>query len=400
MRNDNATYRDNIQTVLLYKAGFELTPPIIQLNSAERLLLAFDDMDADHKDYKYTIQQCDAFWNPSELQQMEYLDGFFEDYIDDYKVSYNTTTRYMNYVLVFPTDDLKIRKSGNYIIKVFLGNPDDENVVLTRRFIVYEPMVDVMVNVNKAMDLNNRYTHQQVDIRINSMNYTITDSYKDLHVAILQNGRWDNAILNAQPRMITGNLYDYSMQPALAFPAGNEFRYLDMKTLKYNTDRMKMIAYDYDGYHVYIMTDVSRANGNYKSDEDINGRRLISVNQARDPYTEADYAWVHFLLPVASPLTDGGLYVAGSFADWQYRPENKMTYNYDLHAYEAKIFLKQGYYNYAYAFLPNRSKAGDLTYMEGSYWETKNEYAVLVYHRRVGDLYDRVIGAGFATSGQ
>ena len=399
VRNDNATYRESIQTVLLYKAGFELSPPIIQLNTDERLLLSFDDLDMNYKNYKYTLVQCDAFWNPSQLQPIEYLDGFYEDNINEYKYSYNTTTKYINYVLVFPTDYLKIKKSGNYILKVYTDTPDDQNVILTRRFLVYEPLVTVNCKVDKAMDLNNRYTHQQVDFKILAGDYNITNEYRDLHVFVMQNGRWDNIIQNIRPRMITGSVYDYTMQIELAFPGGNEFRYLDMKTLKYNTDRMRSIEYLADGYHVYVMTDNPRPNGGYLTESDINGRRLISVNQARDPYTEADYAWVHFLLPYYPVLTDGNLYVSGSFADWQYTPVNKMTYNFDLKAYEAKIFLKQGYYNYAYTFLENRAQAGDMTFIEGSHWETENEYAILVYHRIQGDLYDRLIGLGFIGAG-
>lgn len=395
VRNDNATYRESIKTVLLYKAGFELSPPIIQLNTDERLLLSFDDLDLTYKNYRYTLVHCDAFWNPSEIQQIEYLDGFYEDNINDYKYSYNTTTKYINYVLVFPTDYLKIKKSGNYILKVFLNSPDDKNVVLTRRFMVYEPRVTVNCKADKAMDLNKRYSHQQVDFKIIAPNYNITEVYRDLHVFVMQNGRWDNIIQNIRPRMITGSEYDFTMQRELSFPGGNEFRYLDMKTLKYPTDRMKSIEYLADGYHVYVITDKSRSQGSYLSESDINGRRLISVNQARDPYTEADYAWVHFLLPYFPVLAEGSLYVSGTFSDWQYTPVSKMTYNFDLKAYEAKIFLKQGYYNYAYTFLENRSKVGDVTFIEGSHWETENEYAILVYHRIQGEYYDRLIGLGF-----
>ena len=112
IRNDNAVYRKNIQTVLLYKSGFELSPPVIQLNTREKLILAFDDLDAVYKQYHYTIVHCDAFWNTSDLQKMEYLDGFLEDYIENYKFSFNTTVPYVNYVLEFPTDYVKIKKSG------------------------------------------------------------------------------------------------------------------------------------------------------------------------------------------------------------------------------------------------------------------------------------------------
>jgi hypothetical protein len=398
LRNDNAVYQENIRTVLLYKAGFELSAPIIQLNSGERLVLSFDDLDADYKQYRYTLVHCDAFWNNSDLQQMEYLNGFFEDYIEDYAQSYNTTVPYMNYQLIFPTEDLRITKPGNYILRVFTGSNEDENVVLTRRFMVYEPRVTVEGKVVISMDLDLRYTHQQLSFRILAADYSLADSYRNLHVLVMQNGRWDNMIKNIQPRNIIGSVYDFSLVNELVFPAGNEFRYFDMKTLKYNTDRMQSLQYTEEGYQVFLMSDKQRSLGNYYSEEDINGRKLIAANDTRDPYIEGDYAWVHFLLPYRPPLAEGTLHVFGAISDWQYHRSNQMDYNFSLGAYEAKILLKQGYYNYAYAFLENNTEAGDLSLIEGSYWETRNEYTVFVYYRQPGDSYDRLVGLGFINS--
>lgn len=399
IRNDNAVYRDNIQTVLLYKSGFELSHPIIQLNSGEKLTLAFDDLNPDYQQYRYTIIHCDAFWNKSELLYIEYVDGFQDDFIDDYKFSFNTTVPYINYFLEFPTEDLKIKKSGNYIIKVFIDSEDDENVVLTRRFMVYEPQVTVQGKVGNSVDLDLRYTHHQVNFKVLPGNYRITDSYSDMHVFVMQNGRWDNIIKNVQPRMILSTEFDFSVIRELAFPAGNEYRYLDMKTLKYNTDRMQSLQYTEKGYEVYIMTDVPRNKGNYFYEEDINGRRLIAANDARDPYTEGDYAWVHFLLPYNYPLAEGNLYVFGALSDWRFNESNLMHYNFDVKAYQASILLKQGYYNYEYAFLENNSQVGDVSLIEGSYWETRNEYTVFVYHRQQGESYDRLVGVGFIDAG-
>jgi hypothetical protein len=293
---------------------------------------------------------------------------------------------------------VRIKKPGNYIIRVYLDADQDENVVLTRRFMVYEPMVNVEGRIVNTTDLTLRYTHQQVAFKILPGNYRLSDTHRDLHVFVMQNGRWDNMIQNIQPRMILGNQYDYSLIEDLAFPAGNEFRYFDMKTLKYNTDRMQSLQYTYEGYQVYLMADMPRARGNYHSEEDINGRRLIAANDTRDPYTEGDYAWVHFTLPYDYPTAEGSLYVAGALSDWQYRPENLMQYNYELKAYQAKLLLKQGYYNYVYAFLENRSMTGDQGFIEGNYWETRNEYTVLVYYRQQGEYFDRLVGIGFMES--
>jgi hypothetical protein len=398
VRNDNAIYRDNIRTVLLYKSGFELSPPIIQLNTPERLTLSFDDLDGGYKQYKYTLIHCDADWKTSQLQKMEYLDGFNEDYIQDYKSSFNTTVPYVNYVLEFPTDYLKIRKSGNYILKVFLDTDKDENVIITRKFMVYDPKVTIQGKIGNSIDLSLRDTHQQVNFKVITDAYQLTDTYSNLHVVVQQNGRWDNIVKNIQPRSIVGNLLDFTLEDQLTFPGGNEFRYFDMKTLKYNTDRMQSLEYTRDGYQVYLMTDVPRKSGNYLSEEDINGRRLISANDARDSYTEGDYAWVHFTLSYPAPSPEGTIYVFGALSDWQFNPSNLMVYNFGKKAYECKMLLKQGYYNYVYAFLPNRSQVGDLTFLEGSFWQTENEYTIYIYYRQQGDSYDQLVGVGFLDS--
>ena len=398
MKNNNAVYRDNIRTVLLYKAGFELSPPIIQLRSDEKLVLSFDDLDGDYKQYRYTVVHCDAFWNKSELQQIEYIDGYYDDIIDSYNYSFNTMVHYTNYTAVLPNEDLMIKKSGNYILRVFLDSDEDDNVVLTQRFMVYEPQVTVEGRIANSVDLDLRYTHHQVSFRILGGNYYLSDTYRNLHVIVMQNGRWDNIIKNVQPRNIIGNEYNYSLIEELAFPAGNEFRYLDMKTLKYYTDRMVSLQYTAEGYQVYVSPDLPRAGKNYISEEDINGRKLIAANDTRDPYSEGDYAWVHFTLSYYPPLIEGNVYVFGALSDWQYNASNLMQYNYNLRAYEAKLFLKQGYYNYTYAFLPNNEQVGDLGFIDGNYWETRDEYTIFVYYRQQGDFYDRLVGLGFLNS--
>jgi hypothetical protein len=398
MRNSNAIYRDNIRTVLLYKAGFELSPPIIQLHSDEKLVLTFDDLDGDYKQYRYTIVHCDALWNKSEIQQIEYISGYYDDIIDDYAYSFNTMVHYTNYAAVFPNEDIMIKKSGNYILRVFLGTDDDENVILTRRFMVYEPQVTVEGRIANSVDLNLRYTHHQVSFRILGGNYYLTDTYRNLHVTVMQNGRWDNIILNVQPRNIIGNEFNYSLVEELAFAAGNEYRYLDMKTLRYNTDRMASLQYTAEGYQVYVMPDNPRARKNYMNEEDLNGRFLVASNDKEDPSSEGDYAWVHFTLPYSPPVIEGNLYVFGALTDWQCSNNSLLKYNFNLRAYETKLFLKEGYYNYTYAFLPNNSQVADLGFIDGDYWETRNEYTVFVYYRQQGDFYDRLVGLGFLNS--
>ena len=217
-------------------------------------------------------------------------------------------------------------------------------------------------------------------------------------VAVLEIHMDRKAVAIIKPRMILPSELDYSQNPAITFEAGNEFRYLDMKAVKYTTDRMQALDFKDDGYHVYIYPDVPRPEESYITSDDINGKYLVAANQSDDPLTEAEYAWVYFLVPYPEPLENGNLYIMGEITYWQFSDENRMKYNYSLNGYEKVLYLKQGYFNYLYGFLPDGSQQAGFSLIEGSHWQTENEYSIFVYHRQRGEFYDRLIAVQYLNS--
>ncbi len=88
----------------------------------------------------------------------------------------------------------------------------------------------------------------------------------------------------------------------------------------------------------------------------------------------------------------------GSISDWKLLPEYKLQYDYGRNAYQAKILVKQGTYNFAYALLNSDGRGADLATVDGTHWETENTYQIFVYNRQVGERYDRLIGFGELSS--
>jgi len=391
-------YKNNIRTVLFNQLGFELSDPLIRMNSDDRLILRFDDMDADYKHYNYTIIHCDAHWQPSELRPFEYIDGFYEDHIRDHRRSMNTRVPYTHYWLEFPNSNMRPTKSGNYLLIVFKqGNPDD--IVLTRRFSVFTQSVSVSGHVQQANLVRYRDRKQQILFDINLGRYRVSNPYRDLKVVITQNGRWDNAITDLAPRGIRGDQLIYDYEEETLFEGNNEFRRFDIRSLRFLSERVHDIRSSRRYWDVYLVPDRLRAHARYVTDDDLNGRFHISTRDAPNDMTEADYAWVHFHLPMpGGPLEYGHLYVMGALTDWVFTEDNKMNYNYGEKAYELSLLLKQGYYNYMYAFIPVEGAAVDIAFIEGSHSVTENDYTVYVYHRQPGDLYDRLIGVGHFNS--
>jgi hypothetical protein len=222
IRNDNYIYKDNIKTVLLYRDGWEMTDPVIRLNSDEKLRLSFDDLDADVKNYNYTITHCDADWQTSDIRKSDdYINGFQQDYIDNYQSSFNTTRHYTHYDLIFPTDYLQITKSGNYILKVFTEDDSDKNIVFTWRFMVVEPKVSVKGKIKVPTSISDRDYKQEIDFSIFKQAYNISNPYGNLKVKIFQNSRTDNIyymVPERKPQNLFSQFWSGTINMLRSFP--------------------------------------------------------------------------------------------------------------------------------------------------------------------------------------
>ena len=384
----NKTFNRQIKTVLCHNTIDELSLPIINLNSAEQLLISFDDLDTDIKDYYFTIIHCRSDWTASDLMQSEYIDGFTDEPITNYEFSFNTLQKYSHYSFNFPTEELKPLLSGNYVFKIYEQGGE---TIAFKRFMVLETMLTIKAEVRRATLVDDRKTKHEIDFIIKHPNITIADPFSDIKVTIKQNNRGDNAITDLKPLFVKNNELIYDYQEDNTFWGNNEFRHFDIKSLRYQSERIKEIIFDSTYHHVYLFNDRKRPFDRYSIEPDINGKFLIKSQEGWKSSIEADYAFVHFTLPV-DHISYGELYVIGEFTNWQLEAANKLKYNADKMQYEASIYLKQGYYNYHYALKDTTTNRVDVSFIEGTHYQTRNDYYIYVYYRAVGDRYDRFVG--------
>jgi hypothetical protein len=354
--------------------------------------LSFDDLSGEeYKDYVYTIQHCNANWEPSSLLEAEYIDGFTEELIENYEYSFKTKTTYTHYSLYLPNEDMTFTKSGNYLLKVY-ENEAEKRLALTRRFMVVEPLVSVIPDVVRPAMVSKSDSHQEIDFRITHKGFEIRNPRQELSVVVLQNGRWDNAVTGLQPMFSRQEEQIYDYQDKVVVRAGKEFRYLDLRSLRYPSENVEFIDYNNGVYDVTLRMDKKRSSSGYLEFEDINGNYVIESLDDNDHDLRSDYANVLFSLYSPSPMTDQEVYIFGALTDWELKPAFKMVFNPAISAYVAKVRLKQGYYNYIYAALPKGKKAPDFEETEGDWHETRNTYTVLTYYRPFGGRFDRLIG--------
>ncbi len=387
----NFVYSENIKTVLIHRKGWQLSPPIINIANNDQLKVSFDDLGDDLSNYYYTIYQCNSDWRMSEMVQQDYLVGFYENPITGYEYSTNTTIPYTHYNFTIPNEDVQIKLSGNYALVVYRDfNPED--IVFVRRFYVYEPLVTVNAQAKRPVSAQQFDKGQQIDISIDHEGYEIRNPYDEIKMVVLQNLDWNMKITDLKPTYIRNNelVYDYNDQNI--FQGNSEFRYFDIKSLRYQSEYIRSIEYDHQYHHIYLVPGEERHYGKYFYNEDINGNFLVDIQEFDDPEISADYVKVYFSLKYNQPIMGGEAFVYGALTDWQANELSKMNYNTETNAYEANILIKQGYYNYAYAVKLDDKQDIDLSYIEGSHYETENDYFIFVYHRPFHLRYDRLIG--------
>ena len=391
-------YSPTVRAVQFFKKGFDLAPPIIELGSMDPLVLRFDDLQPDPEQLMYTIVHCDAQWRPSDLMVNQFIAGSPTDLVPSAEQSYLTLQPFLQYTIELPNEFIRPTIAGNYLIKVYRNN-DQDDLLLTRRFMVYEQRVEIQSRVQGSRDIELRDIAQHVDLTIRYPGVTVPDPFSDLSVTVLQNMRWDDARTGMKPKFLRDHELVYDFPKETQFLGGSEWRNYDLKSLRYNSPRVARITTGPSGLaEAFIVPDAKRNIRVYIEEPDINGKMLVRNDEANGDPLGADHVWVNFGLPMDGPLSSGDIYVYGGFSDFQCKKENRMVWMPDLQAYTLRTMIKQGYVNYCFAFLPHGSSKPDLTTIEGSHFQTENDYLVLVYVKDYALRCDRLVGMRFINS--
>lgn len=373
----------SIQLKPLEETNFSTIVPL-----GKTLLLSFDDLDADQKEYSYKIEHMNSDWKPSKIFTNEYIVGFNQNRIIKYENSFNTLQNYTHYRVQIPNSRTKIIKSGNYLISVL---DVSQNVVFTRKFTLYESKT--LVGVSIVRSRNTRITNQQqtVQFTINYNTNEIRNPSQEIKTVVLQNNIWETAISNLKPQFFRNNQLVYKYYDKSNFWSGNEYLNFDNKQIRNSTIQIARVEKK-DIYHAYLYNQEPRNLKPYTYFPDINGQFVIRTTEANNAFTEADYAMVHFSLDTEE-ITNKEIYVYGAFNDFEITSENKMEFNTVTKRYEVALLLKQGFYNYTFV-TKGQNNTVNTHEINGSFYQTENEYTVLVYYKAFGGNYQQVIGVG------
>lgn len=390
--NPNQNFASNIHSVRFHMYGDQETMPVYKLKSGDRMELHFDDIDNRMKSYYYTYQLCDYNWQPVNLSSFDYIKGFTQQRITNYRFSSIAYTRYVHYQAVLPEANSLPIRSGNYLVKVFLDG-DTSKTVFSRALLVLDPKASVSTQITQPFTPQFFKTHQRIKFTVNIDALNGFNASQQIKVLVLQNYRWDNAMGNVLPTFIRGNSLEYNSENNFVFPGGKEWRWLDLRSLSLLSERVLSADNKKNSVDIYVKPDIDRNAQKYIYYQDLNGLYMVTTYESINPYWQGDYATVHFnfVTPSLTAYADKDLYLTGDLTNYQLTEANKMTFNTEKGYYEGNQFLKQGYYNYSYT-LVDKNNPAQKTDLEGNYWETENNYTILVYYKSFTDQTDQLIG--------
>ncbi|OXB06119.1 type IX secretion system plug protein [Flavobacterium pectinovorum] len=384
----------NIKTVSFVQNGNNVVP-IFELGSTFEL--QFDDLFGNEANYYFDITHCDYNWKPTDIPKTDFIRGFDNQRITDYVNSFNTLQVYSHYRLAFPNQfTTQLRLSGNYILKIL---NEDKEVVFSRKFILYEEHSTVAAQVKRSRNLSNINYMQNLEFTILSNDIAFQTPLQNVRVVLLQNGDFNTAIKNIPPQYTIGNQLVYKYGQETLFWGGNEFLYFENKDIRAANNNVGKVGSNNDIYNSYLYTNAARGNQIYTNYEDVNGNFVVKNINGSNNEIEADYAWVYFTLSAPTFRSNNkDIYVTGMFNNYSLSAENKMDYNQDKGVFEKAIMIKQGFTNFQYKIADKKGIVDYENAIDGNFYQTENEYTILVYYKQSSDRYERVIGKGNANS--
>ena len=383
----------NIKTVSFVQSGNNVVP-IFELGSSFEF--QFYDLFGNEANYYFEVTHCDYNWKPTDIPKTDYIHGFDNQRITDYSNSFNTLQVYSHYRLAFPNQfTTQLRISGNYMLKIL---NEDREVVFSRKFILYENHSTVAAQVKRSRNLSNIDYKQNLEFTIVSNDIVFQTPIQNVKVLLLQNGNLNTGIKNVPPQYTIGNQLVYKYDKETQFWGGNEFVYFENKDIRAASNNVGRVGSNNDIYNSYLYTNQARGNQIYSNYQDVNGNFVVKNINAANNDIEADYAWVYFTLSAPAFRSNKDIYVTGMFNNYSISPEYKMDYSTDKAVYEKAIMIKQGFTNFEYTIADKKGIVDYENAIDGNFYQTENEYTLLVYYKESTDRYQRVIGKGNANS--
>lgn len=372
----------DIQSIQLHPQGQPGQAPIIELNSAQKLLLSFDYLGTINRQFRVTVNHYDKNWNRIGIGPNTYLDSFSETTVQSSNISFGQRPSYYHVEFSFPNNELQPAVSGNYLINVY--SSDGNELLFSMPFFVTEDEGQIQTTVERLFAQRN--DGRPLDKLFSTYRYPGFVEYPqfDLSMTFVQNRFWGQTKQVEFLDTITpGQLRGY-IERNNAFVGNYEFKQLNLQN--FDVDAQQILEYQpgVTPPRVILRRDVQTLDATPSWSEAAVSSGIPDDNR------NSNYAQVEFRLQADESLPPSSdIYVVGHFNNWMINEHHQMSFDSDKQLWTGRALIKQGTYAYKYVIVRD-NQVDDLALDQGLL-STKQEYLTFIYFKDPDQNFDRLL---------
>lgn len=380
-----------VQSIRLHPAGSPFDPPVIELDSRERLILSFDYLDEQTQQFRLEVSHRTANWEKSSLNQSQFLNGFDYTYLQTGLQSFTSRPTYQHVEYEFPDNEIQPAVSGNYLLEVYDDNSG--SLLFSYPFFVTENEGALETEIEQLFA--QRRDGRSLDQPFSTYRYPPFVDFPqfDLSFYYAQNQFWGRTRQTRNFDTSTQGSVSFHLTRNEAFAGGHDFKLLDLRS--FDPDGRRVLEYrpETTPPQIILQRDVLFLDSS---------PQLFAETGLGNSLDErsSEYADVHFSLEIPDDInpdsSGAGIYIVGHFNHWMISPNNKMEFKEDTGLWEGRALVKQGQYAYKYVQVMNGG-IDDLT-LDDSFVSSSREYTTFVYFKDPDLQFDRLLKINHITT--
>lgn len=371
----------SIQSVQLHPGGEPGQPPILPLNGSRQLVLAFDYLSRQTRQFRLEVSHRNRQWQQSAIPPSVYLEGFSYTYIQHSNPSFTSDPAYRHVEYRFPNSQLDLKASGNYLLEVY--DYQNGDLLFSLPFFVTEQAGQLQTRVETlfAQRRDGRSTHQL----FSSYQYPNFVEFPqfDLSISYVQHQFWGRMRAADYLTAVTPGQVDAHLDRSDAFIADRHFRLLDLRELETDGRQIQAVRPAATPPEVILRRDVPNLDLDPV---------FLTNNEIGFPLDgrNSRYAKVHFSLETDSSVTPSEkLYITGDFNNWLISESARMQFDSTSRLWETSQLIKEGLYAYQYVEVTGNDLR-DLSRTQ-RLRPVRQTYLTLVYFKDPERHFDRIL---------
>jgi hypothetical protein len=379
--NDQVPIPQSFKSMEFFRKGFRGSPPILRLDSNDRLILRFDELSTINGQFIVRFSHRNRNWEPSNVPENWLFDGISELTLQSGTMNTESRPNYFSYELEFPNRQFRFLSSGNFMLHI---HDFESNVELfSLPFFVTENEGDF--EIRSETIFNSGRSGEAGHQLFGTYFYPTFVEFPniDLSTQFVQNRFWSTTKQPEQVNFVNQGEMSVRLTRPQLFPAYLSFNRLDVRQLSLQNPDIFDYNPGFTPERITLQTDYF----NFISEEASSAQNGFGtpLNSPSARFIEATFRFEDS----GSLSNTDEVFLIGDFNQWTLSPAFRLRTNQTTRLREVTALIKQGTYSYKY--VTRDGDEIDLFFLNEGVSAQPQEYSGFIYYRDPQYQYDRLL---------